>query len=269
MTDNVARESILQTLYKCRNTITALADEHGVSSQLHPDDMILQFLLRHPCFKTPDDALHYYFTDGRKSAQRIADLFESLTPRDRPLRFLEFASGYGCVTRHLLHLCPHWQIVSCDIHQQAVTFIEAMGGKSILSSTDPARLHLPQQDVIFCLSFFSHMPPTTWSRWLARLFDHVAEGGSLGFTTHGYASLKHLGNPTLNQDGFWFKPVSEQQDLATHDYGMTAVSPAFVCHQTHLLQPPGNIVALKEGYWWDHQDLFVVERRVESRSQAV
>jgi len=57
-------------------------------------------------------------------------------------------------------------------------------------------------DVVFALSFFSHVPEATFGRWLRALFAGVSEGGILIFTTHGLASQPNLGNPEIPESGF-------------------------------------------------------------------
>ncbi len=59
------------------------------------------------------------------------------------------------------------------------------GVESYLSSPVPEQLTLPSQDVIFAHSFFSHMPETTWARWLKALANALAPRGVLIFTTPG------------------------------------------------------------------------------------
>src|SRR4029077_7409044 len=53
---------------------------------------------------------------------------------------LEFASGYGMVTRHLAHELAGADIVSCDIHDQAVDFIS-----NTLHSPAVASRHVPMK----------------------------------------------------------------------------------------------------------------------------
>jgi hypothetical protein len=118
-------------------------------------------------------------------------------------------------------------------------------------------------DVVFALSFFSHMPITTWARWLVRLCQVAKPGGIILFTTQGNASRRFFGNPELPEMGFWFASTSEQKDLSADEYGQTIVTPNFV--RRHLLTIADvELIETREAYWWDHQDLFVV-RKTEGR----
>jgi hypothetical protein len=46
----------------------------AVVPDIHPEDFIFQFLVENPSFQSTKDAVNYYFSDGRKSAEK----FESL-----------------------------------------------------------------------------------------------------------------------------------------------------------------------------------------------
>jgi SAM-dependent methyltransferase len=139
---------------------------YQVCAQVHPEDFIFRFACTHPGFSTPAAAIGYYFLDGRRSALKVRDLIITTLPhRKAPLKVLEFASGYGAVTRHASRLLPH-SLSCCDIHPAANAFNARHFGVTTLASSEiPEALELPHHyDLIFVLSFFSHMPRTTWTR---------------------------------------------------------------------------------------------------------
>lgn len=178
----------------------------------------MHFLLNHPAFSDLAAAVEYYFTDGRRSAARLAALIAELgIGRRGSIALLERASGCGCVTRHLPDALSAASVTACDIHPQAVAFIEQeLGTPALLSDRVPEQLQLPRRnDVVFVLSFYSHMPRETWSRWIRARVRLLEPDGVLIFTTHGQRSLPHLGSPEVPADGFWFAPRSEQPDLPT------------------------------------------------------
>ena len=78
----------------------ALARKLRVSSRVHPDDFVYQFVARHPAVSDP---LGYYLSDGRASAERLHEVLRqhSTLLESEGFDLLEFASGYGCVSRHL------------------------------------------------------------------------------------------------------------------------------------------------------------------------
>ena len=74
---------------------------------------------------------------------------------------------------------------------------------------------------------FSHLPRSTWSRWLKVLFDAVEPGGLLVFTTHGVkaADFDHV---QLDDEGYFFAPSSESTAIDGQEYGTTFTTEAFV-----------------------------------------
>lgn len=249
---------------KMHDDIRRYADETGVVSEIHPDDLIFRFILKYPGFQTSEEAVKYYFFDGANSTKKLNNLLFSQLGLKRSVdtSLLEFASGYGCVTRHLISELAPINIVSCDIHEAACSFNESsLGVKAILSATKPEDLRIESNsfDVVFALSFFSHMPDHTWGRWLSCLFDKVKPGGHLIFTTHGMITWANLGRPTIPESGIWFSPSSEQKDLDVAEYGSTIVTPEYVRKAVaNLLHR--DVLLMVEADWWGHQDLYVVKK---------
>jgi SAM-dependent methyltransferase len=239
----------------------ALARKLRVSPRVHPEDFVYQFVADHP---DVDDPLGYYLTHGRSSAERLCEVLgeHSKVLESEGFDLLEFASGYGCVSRHLPRVLPGANLIACDIHPEALAFIRhELSLPVVLSHADPERFDLGTQfDAVFALSFFSHMPARTWATWLASLFRHTRPGGVLVFTTHGEISRRsQLPSAELGADGFWFEPVSEQQDLHGAQYGSTVTSKEYV-HRQVRARLGTDVLAYTEGSWWDHQDLYVVRR---------
>jgi hypothetical protein len=239
-----------------------LAKHYGVSDELHSEDMILRFLLDNPCFPDQKSALNYYFNTGQDSTKNLISILTQLGVGRRPISLFEFASGYGCVSRHLLNQ-PNWfNLTICDIHTEAIDFLShKLGvGRAVLSTSKPEDLAPGEKfDVVFALSFFSHMPKTTWGRWLESLYDKVDVGGYLIFTTQGVKSAHYFGNPLIPNDGFWFKDTSEQKDLDVSEYGQTICTYEFVNGEVNQrLKVP--IAMYKYGYWWEHQDLYAIKK---------
>lgn len=86
---------------KMQDDILRYANETHVVSDVHPDDLIFRFVMKSPGFKTKEEAVRYYFYDGANSAKKLNNLvFSELgMSRTAETSLLEFASGYGCVTR--------------------------------------------------------------------------------------------------------------------------------------------------------------------------
>ncbi len=181
---------------------------------------------------------------------------------------LDFASGYGCTARHMRHVFHDSLFASCDIDIDAMNFTkDVLGVESYISSPVPEELKLPPQDVILAHSFFSHVPATTWARWLKALHNALAPGGVLIFTTYGFA-LDKRGYPGLNvgENGFGFIPQSKQGDLDAK-YGLTISHPRWVL--AVLASMPGlRLSKFQEGLWrgtYGAQDTYVCVKELDNR----
>jgi SAM-dependent methyltransferase len=257
-----ARLPKVKDLFRLQRAVADSPAAIGVVGNLHLDDHILHFLLDHPIHVDLASSVDQYFTEGRRCAHKLAALVGELgMPSAGSYSLLEFAAGYGRVTRFLRAALPGASIAACDIHEQAVTFIEQeLGVLAFRSHRVPEEWRAPRRyDVIFALSFYSHMPRETWARWLRAHMDALEPTGALIFTTHGRLSVPYLGSPEIPEEGFWFAPYSEQRDLPPGDYGATLVTRAFV-EETVASTVGGQVTMFSEGAWWTHQDLYVVRR---------
>jgi hypothetical protein len=243
------------------------AAKFAVPSDIHADDYLFQWHL--PVKAEPDggkaraQVTQYYFFDGDRSAKHLDNLIREDHPHAsaRRLSLFEFASGYGCVSRHLRKMNDRYDLVACDIHQQAVEFLsERLGVSAVPSHSDPRQFNSPMKhDVIFALSFFSHMPDRTFGAWLEALFGMLADDGLLIFTTHGRIAHDDMNHPALVPGGYWFLPASEQKDLSTEEYGAMIATPFYVMNRLALC-PRAAVLHFHEGFWWGKQDLFVVRK---------
>jgi glycosyltransferase involved in cell wall biosynthesis/ubiquinone/menaquinone biosynthesis C-methylase UbiE len=244
-----------------RSMLEKAASSFNVPHVVHTNDHIFNFVINHPGFQSDQDRINYYFRDGAKSAQQLNALLEEYMPTDKKIHLLEFASGYGCVSRHLKKY-QNIRLTACDIHADAVSFMESeLGISTILSHSQPELLTLPEQyDIVFALSFFPHMPITTWARWLVRLVDATLPGGLIIFTTHGVHCRKLFGDPVINELDFYFRHASEQKDLPFEEYGSTITLPKFVQGVVATIRQVETVL-VRQGYWWEHQDLYVLRKR--------
>jgi SAM-dependent methyltransferase len=252
---------ILKNVNDTNSFIYDLAKKMGVCPEIHKDDFIFQFLAEHPSYQPIEKAIEYYFTDGLSSAQKLSSVLKQDCgiSGNQKVDLLEFASGYGCVTRHLKNVVQFLNTTACDIHKEAIDFIQQkLQTNAILSTTHPEDLKLNQEyDVVFALSFFSHMPENTSSRWLKKLASFVKKGGFLIFTTHGLVSRKLLfPHIKFNKAGFYFNSGSEQKDISTKEYGTACTAPKYIFSETLKI---ANLYPthFHGGYWWGHQDLYV------------
>jgi len=221
------------------------AAKFSVPPQIHAEDFLYQWHLEQNAEPDRDKArrlvTEYYFADGARSAAWLDDLIRKHHPAagSRRLSLFEFASGYGCVSRHLRKMDDRYDLVACDIHPQAIDFLrQQLGVNAVLSCADPRGFDAKgKSDIVFALSFFSHMPDRTFGAWITALLEVLADDGLLIFTTHGRL-LYELGNrPSLEPAGYVFYAGAEQKDLPSDDYGTTIATPFYVMEQ--IAQYPG------------------------------
>ncbi len=228
---------------------------YRVSPALHSEDHMLAHFLK----MSAEGGLKFYFKGGLADAEQLMTTIEGLGIEMDNLRVLEFAAGYGRLTRHLQKLCD---LTVSDIHPEAVEFVSRhCGCPTYVSSRDPEHLEIPgQYNVIAVISLFSHLPDRTFGKWLSALYALVAPGGYLIFTTIGEsARVVNPQIPTPGPDGYAFQAESEQIDLDTQDYGNATVHPHYVGVQVGRL-PGARLISYEAGTWWKYQDQYIVQK---------
>lgn len=242
----------------------AVAPGFGVSPELHVDDHLLEYISRG---FGPVDAVTRYLGGGRANADQVLAALGRLSfPRAADLDVLEFASGYGRVTRHLAKGMPtNFRLVASDIHPQACSFIrEKLHVDAFLSSLDPRSLRIDRQfDFVFVLSLFSHLPDKTFGRWLKVLYDALKPGGYLLFTTHGqYALDKHPDFFQMNfnaSSGWGYRLDSDQPDIEGAEYGSMVVTIPYVANA--IAECGARVIGFSSGTWFGLQDEWLIHKR--------
>jgi SAM-dependent methyltransferase len=242
----------------------SIAEAKGVTYEISKDDMLLDFFVR-AVFPTDHRlAIEAYFTGGEDCAMRFATLCREYLSSG-PSSVLEFAAGYGRVARYAMHVLPDAAWVCSDVHPNAIDFLSnKVGVRAHLSSTKPEDWSIDTEfDVVFALSFFSHMPDATFSPWLSRVFTAVKPGGIFIFTTHGAVSLRNMragGLPAQFDDkGFYWNANSDQRDLDARDYGTSAVTPGYVEKAVSDIEG-AELIRFQQAFWWGHQDLYIIRK---------
>ena len=231
----------------------------GPNCEISPADDIFRFFEGHPSSVNP---LRDYLTDGCRT---LAELMQLLEVVDKPLMkassFLEFASGHGRFTRHLVKALGTERVTVSDVVPDAVDFSkETFSVAGFLSSSIPENVIWGRTyDIVFVLSLFSHLPKHTWTRWLNCLYAGVAPGGVLVFSTHGSEAAQRQ-NVTLDADGFFFAPSSESLAIDAQEYGTTFTSEEFVRESIDESIGIDHLIHMKSVHFWNHQDAYVVRR---------
>lgn len=204
----------------------SVRDPKSFRTAIHPDDDIYRYLQTH--FQNDDLAVLSYIRSG---AWALADLGQIVEWRFGGFggvgRMLEFACGYGRLTRHLVQALPANRIWVSDIDERAVAFEREMFGvHGFPSAADPAAIRCDERfDLIVVVSLFSHLPRHAFRPMLDRLLGLLTPDGLLAFTVHD--EIWYAPRP-MPADGFAFVPFSESTLLNQEDYGTTFVNESFV-----------------------------------------
>lgn len=244
--------------------IRSVAAEKKVPHTISDRDMLLDFLVRSVFPQDHALAIQAYFDGGEDCAKKFASLVADYSPMAESI--LEFASGYGRVARYAKQVMPQAEWISSDIHSEAVDFLNQKIGISAFPSAHSPSEWLSDRtfDVVFALSFFSHMPDRTFMAWINKLFASVRPEGVLIFTTHGADSIRMMKSggmdAAFDDRGYFWHPGSDQRDLESSEYGTSAVSLDYVTEIISLVDS-AEMVRFQQGFWWNHQDLYIVKKK--------
>jgi glycosyltransferase involved in cell wall biosynthesis/SAM-dependent methyltransferase len=242
--------------------------KYGASfvSEIHTSDAMYQFLMNHPEIKDP---VGEYFRSGESMLGTLNEILSDQNIEIRSVRsFLDFASGYGRLTRFLTHVLPADRITVCDIDKNAVDFCtDRFGVDGFYSHENPDDLTgRKKYDVIWVASLFSHLSLRVWKRWLKKLSGLLNDGGILIFSTHGCHCFNMLDESTrqkvIHQDhGFYFIRQSEIDSLSRDIYGTTYVTEQFVKDYVKTGQT-GTIVGYYPKKLWEFQDIYILKKEI-------
>lgn len=230
-------------------------------TEIHPEDHLYGYLARR--FGT-DKATQMYYDGGKSDALQTANAIKKFK-KEANLNVLEFASGYGRITRHLKNMVPQATLHTCDIHPAACDFVASrLGLETFVSDTRPESVKIEKTfDFIFVISLFSHLPDWSFKRWIRALNGLLSPDGVLLFTTHGDRStLLHKGvDFTLHEGGHGWVYIrrSDQPDIDFDDYGTMLVAPHYVANAIADCRSL-SLRSFTSGAWFGHQDEWVVQR---------
>ncbi len=246
---NSSHSTIVQAL--CRDLL-----DHDVNLNISEADEMLRFFLFSQA-NTFDQAVALYLDSGRRIwstlRQIIAWRFGSL---EWGGRVLDFASGYGRVTRHIIHDIPKDRVWASDIYAEGVAFQQReLGVQGIVSTTDPADFQCDVAfDCILVSSLFTHLPRASFMAWLGRLASLLTPKGLLLFSVHDISLRPEEPAPP---EGIVFQEQSESSSLDTKDYGTSWVTEAFVRAAAQEAVGPDPLLRLPRGLA-NYQDLYVL-----------
>lgn len=226
-----------------------------------------------PAISVADEMMiFFYYSQGRQVEKAAALYFESgrriwSTVR-QVLRWrfgsvdwggplLDFASGYGRVTRHAVLERPPASVWVADISADAVAFQEQQFGvHGLVSSADPERLRCDERfDAIVVSSLFTHLPEPRFRAWLQRLVSLLSPRGLLLFSVHDMALCPPPG--PAPRSGYAFEAKSESGSLDRDEYGSSWVTEDFVRSSLREVIGTGAVHRVPRGLA-SYQDLYLV-----------
>jgi hypothetical protein len=209
----------------------------------------------------PDRAGAAFFRFVESSLRSFAvyrQLAEPLGGLQQLERVLDFGSGWGRLTRALLHHVPPERIWACDIYSDAVGWqAETFGVNGLVSVTDPARFALPlDYSIVFAGSVFSHLPDGLFQRWLRRLHAATAPRGLLAFSVHDAAYAPE--GQAIGADGIGYAEWSESGSLDARIYGRSYVEQNYVARAIRETAGADARFKVFPRAIFENQDLYVV-----------
>lgn len=201
-----------------------------------------------------DRALFHYFRTGRSVADSLLQVLRWRGATGG--KVLDFASGYGRITRFLIREIPPERLWVSDVYEGGVRFQrERFGVQGVVSAVRPEDLDLDETfDAILVTSLFTHLPEERFLAWLRALRERLDPGGLLVFSTHDMSLLEPAPSP---EGGILFQEISESGSLDTSDYGSTWVTEEFVRRAVERVAPGSSVHRLERGLC-NYQDLYAV-----------
>jgi len=236
----------------------------GIPGPVHVDDQMYRS-------DAPEHVRHYV-EDAQSAMDNIA---QSLAATGRSFddveSCLDFACGYGRVTRWLARALGPARVAAADVDSQAVRFCARSFRVSALpSQRDPARIDLRgSYDLIFVGSLLTHLPIPACATTLHALRAALRPDGLLVFSTQGESCLTHLEwyGPEFvaAADEFRMHVARDGAHFVTYagrrDYGITILTPRAV---ETLVEPEATptltLVRFAERGWDRHQDVWAYQR---------
>ncbi len=180
-------------------------------------------------------AVSMYYFRGEANVSEVENLLLHLgSPLRESDSVLEFACGYGRLTRHFIRRISPSRLTVSDIDHAAVDFTrQSFGVEGFYSSREPEKLdHDRRYALIIVVSLFSHLPAESWPGWLRRLEEMLKPQGLLVFTTLPWDTG---GDPVPDEEkeafelGFLYTERNETRGrLGGEEYGTAFVTKDFV-----------------------------------------
>ena len=227
-----------------------------INCVIDPRDDIFKFIGTGPYSHNP---IREYLSDGWRTLSELMVVMDKLDqPLTRVSSFLEFASGFGRFTRHLVKVLPG-RVACSDVMPGSMEFArEQFGVESFYSSFEPEQIEFPRRyEVVFVLSLLTHLPIEVWGRWLKALAGAVEPGGVLIFTVHNEDVLRDQLGVTFDETGYSFLPSSESPSLEASQYGTSLATKKVVEEQIRLALGKNPVLWETCAFWVGHDAIAI------------
>jgi SAM-dependent methyltransferase len=140
--------------------------------------------------KEMDGGTDHYFDVG-VDAMRLCVQALVASGRGAPDTILDFPSGSGRVTRHLVSFFPDAHVTACDLYPAHVDFCTStFGVDGVVSDDDLDAVDFGRTfDLIFCGSLLTHLPAKLTKSAISLMIRSLSLDGVAVMTLHGRQSV--------------------------------------------------------------------------------
>ena len=211
---------------------------------------------------------HSYVEVGRSIALSLVKYAKAQAIELSDATILDFACGPGRIAVELKKLVPSCRLYGSDIDGEAIAWAQGhlvgLGVFTTNEATPPTNYASNTFDVIYSISFFTHLDETSQNLWLAELARILKPGGTLLTTIHGdfaRASCTPDELKELDRHGIAFRMDRKGKfklDGLPDFYQTTFHTQAYVAR---VWSGFFEVVEHIDGGLGQHQDLVLLKRR--------
>lgn len=247
--------------------IAEFKHEYGVTfpfyQGINRDDIMFLYSLLH--IGDYPLSYHSYLSTGLNGFNLIQRILRSANDHvEVKGNILDFASGYGRVTRFLAGYYNPQQIYTSDIKPAAVDYqVKHMGVHGFYSDYDPFMLKVNEKfEVIFVGSLFSHLNRELYKNWLVQLMAMAEPEGLLIFSVHdislypGETTEDHIYVEDNEDAPFLFV---ENKITSKDKYGTSFASEKYIGDLLKSINPTARYIRYPKGFG-GLQDVYVVTK---------
>jgi SAM-dependent methyltransferase len=216
-----------------------------------------------------------YLKVGREAITAIQGMLKHRVASADVASVLDYAGGYGRVTRWLVAAFPEAKVVTADTDVKAMEVARELFGVEAHVVDKDAPAPLGQFDLIWSGSLFTHLPPASAAATLRFLSSQLAPRGTLVFSTHGRfvarrvqqrEKMYHLDDARCDAllDGYARTGFGYSDYPGQDGYGIALTSNACVLG---LIEDAGlEAIGFSARGWCMHQDVWAAQKLGSGRA---